>query len=51
MKEHFEHISNKVEALLHSRVDKISKLENVPNNLVYKVIANNKSYIFKIYKQ
>ncbi|RKN86111.1 aminoglycoside phosphotransferase family protein [Paenibacillus ginsengarvi] len=51
MKERFDHIRNKVEVLLNSRVDEISKMENVPNNSVYKVIVNNKSYIFKIYKQ
>ncbi|NIK75407.1 thiamine kinase-like enzyme [Paenibacillus castaneae] len=45
------HIRKKVEELLHEKVDYIQKIENVPNNSVYKVLVTNKLYIFKIYKQ
>lgn len=44
-------IRHKVEQLLHMKVDHIEKFDNVPNNSVYKIISENKSYIFKIYKQ
>ena len=32
-------------------MDNVEKIENVPNNSVYKVFAGSKWYIFKIYKQ
>lgn len=44
-------IRKKVEQLLNATVDDIRKIENVPNNAVYKIIVGKESYIFKIYKQ
>ncbi|MEO3946326.1 aminoglycoside phosphotransferase family protein [Gorillibacterium sp. CAU 1737] len=44
-------IREKVEELLHAKVDKIEKMENVPNNYVYKLLVGTKPYIFKQYKQ
>ncbi|TMV43760.1 aminoglycoside phosphotransferase family protein [Paenibacillus mesophilus] len=51
MEELIIHIRKKVEELLHTKVDDIEKLENVPNNSVYKILVKNRPYIFKIYKQ
>lgn len=51
MEELINHIRKKVEELLNEKVDYINKIENVPNNSVYKVFVKNKPYIFKIYKQ
>ncbi|MCQ6561588.1 phosphotransferase [Paenibacillus mendelii] len=51
MEEQTIHIRNKVEDLLHAKVENIIKFNNVPNNSVYKVSIENKPYIFKIYKQ
>jgi len=45
------HIRKKAEELLKAEVDCIEKIENVPNNSVYKIFAKNNPYIFKIYKQ
>lgn len=36
---------------MHAKVDNIEKFENVPNNSVYKIVVDNKRYIFKIYMQ
>lgn len=44
------HIRKKAEETLNTKVDDIEKLENVPNNSVYKIWVKNKAYIFKIYK-
>lgn len=44
-------IREKVEDLVNVKVDKIEKVENVPNNSVFKVHVGNTLYIFKIYKQ
>ncbi|CAG7658762.1 aminoglycoside phosphotransferase family protein [Paenibacillus allorhizosphaerae] len=51
MEELIIRIRKKVEELMHAKVDDIEKLENVPNNSVYKILVENKPYIFKIYKQ
>ncbi|WP_058302974.1 aminoglycoside phosphotransferase family protein [Gorillibacterium timonense] len=44
-------IEKKVEEVLHAKVDHIEKLENVPNNSVYKIFVKDRPYIFKIYRQ
>jgi Ser/Thr protein kinase RdoA (MazF antagonist) len=44
-------IREKAEEELQTKVEFIEKLENVLNNTVYKIVSNNKPYIFKIYKQ
>ncbi|MFC3772533.1 aminoglycoside phosphotransferase family protein [Paenibacillus sp. GCM10012303] len=46
-----DQIRTKAEQLLNAKVDEIRKVENVPNNTVYKMWVQNKPYIFKIYKQ
>lgn len=51
MQELIIRIKKKVEELLNDKVDDIVKIENVPNNSVYKILVKNKPYIFKIYKQ
>lgn len=51
MEEIIARITKKVEQYLHVQVDRIEKLDNVPNNSVYKVWVQKKPYIFKIYKQ
>lgn len=42
MEELIIHIRKKVEELLHTKVDDIEKLENVPNNSVYKILVKNR---------
>jgi len=44
-------IRKKVEEFLNVQVNSIERIENVPNNTVYKILADDKSYIFKIYAQ
>lgn len=51
MDELFINIRKKVKKFLNAEVNSIEKIENVPNNSVFKLIADNKPYIFKIYKQ
>jgi len=51
MEQIIDQIRTKAEQLLNAKVDKIRKVENVPNNTVYKMWVQNKPYIFKIYKQ
>ncbi|MBD3919302.1 aminoglycoside phosphotransferase family protein [Paenibacillus sp. PR3] len=51
MNENYAYIRNKVEQIVQGTVDAIEPFENVPNNKVYKIIANGKPYIFKTYKQ
>ncbi|MCQ6557206.1 aminoglycoside phosphotransferase family protein [Paenibacillus mendelii] len=51
MEEIIHHLRVKVEELLNARVDEINKIDNVPNNSVYKVIVSDKPYIFKRYRQ
>jgi len=51
MAELISRIRKKVEEILNDKVENIEKIENVPNNSVFKVLVRNKPYIFKIYKQ
>src|SRR5690606_916040 len=51
MDELISNIRNKVGELLRAEVNHIQKLENVNNNIVFKLIADKNPYIFKIYKQ
>lgn len=44
-------IKTKVEDVLHAKVESIVRVANVPNNAVYRVLAGEKAYIFKTYKQ
>lgn len=51
MEELIIRIREKTEELLHAKVNGIEKIENVPNNSVYKILVDTKPYIFKIYNQ
>ena len=47
MEEFIMRIRRKAEEILNAKADTVEKLEGVPNNSVYKITADNKSYIFK----